>query len=234
MTVERAQGVSETAFYAGGISGLMGASSVGGTIKNCYNTGAVSCSVVAGGVSGYINTEGNTIENSYNLSENISGLQTHSGSILGCINKISTFNSNKGVSINELGMYGTTFNPAQSDFSGLVQDSAVAIQTYTNAIDSKIDEIIIQLNAIDYTPDPSVTDEVTTEPVTTQTDKPVTTTAVTTKAITTSSTGTTTQTNSTTKATDSGCNCGSSSILITLVSIIGSVFLFASPKIAKH
>lgn len=219
VTANRSSG-TDTAFYAGGIVGCIGASSVGGTVDNCYNTGSVSSTLVAGGVVGLINTAGNVITNSYNLSTSIQGDATITGSIIGYIKNPVEVTGCMGKSITGYGLYGSNVVATQTNFSGFYEGSDKEILGKTSAIDEKITAELSRLAAIGYS---SGTPAETTVATTTETAAPITTPVPTTMvapvtdAVPATDTPSTTSAPLTTAETESiEGGCGSSTVLMII------------------
>lgn len=185
VTGERDSGESN-AIYIGGITGCFGASSAGGIVENCYNTGAISSTVAAGGIVGFTNTEGNKMKNCYNLSSSVTGDSKYAGSIIGYIKNPLEIVSCMSVAVTGLSTHGSNVSNAQTGLSALETKGASEITALTNAIDAAIQANAEKEAQIIYNP----TDEETTAAEET-TEAPTTTSPTTTKAPSSTSQNTT-------------------------------------------
>lgn len=161
---------TDSAFYAGGLIGCIGSSSVGGSVRDSYNAGSVSSSVMAGGIVAFVNTSGCAVENSYNLSAEIEGDVPNTGSVIGCIKFPVNVTGCLAKAAAGYGLWGSNVTETQTDFSGMSESSDSAMRVKTDAIDENIANEISRLAAIEYGGSPSDTSDDTTADNTTPAD----------------------------------------------------------------
>lgn len=154
VTATRSDGTVNS-IYAGGIAAGAGAGSLGGIIEQCYNTGAISSTVMAGGIICFTNTAGNQLKNCYNLSDTITGDSQYTGSIIGYIKNELSITSCFSVEISGVDLHGPNVASGQTGLTELSTKSQAEIKALTDQID-----VTIQNNT--FTPGEDTTAATTT------------------------------------------------------------------------
>lgn len=218
------------AIYVGGITGCFGASSTGGIVENSYNSGTINSTVSAGGIIGFTNTEGNKINNCFNLSPTITGNSKYAGSIIGYIKNPLEITNCMSVTVSGLGTNGSAVSNSQTSLSGLMVKTSEEVTAQTNAINEAIQANAEKEAEIVYNP----TDEETTAADTTT--APVT--SPTTTSSKTSSTASTTDASSTGQNSDDSDDGGNNSLIIIIsvivvIAVAAGIIVFISQKKRK-